>query len=160
MQRFRRCTVVRLIYLFIVLIMLCCVPAFSQQLALADPTVGGLEPNFAIRSTKAVSISESPNYRFWDRENRILFIAVAGLSTADFAATYFNVNNGGKEFNPVTRLLSRSTAGLGFNFAGETVAVIGLSYIFHKTGHHKLERIASIADIGTSAAAISYDRTH
>jgi hypothetical protein len=38
--------------------------------------------------------------------------------------------------------------------------VIGLSYFFHKTGHHKLERLVSVVNIGSSAGAVSYGLAH
>jgi hypothetical protein len=60
----------------------------------------------------------------------------------------------------VTRLFSGSTAGLAVNFTGETVGVIGLSYLFHRTGHHKLERITPMVDFGSSAFAVTYDLNH
>jgi hypothetical protein len=43
------------------------------------------------------------------------------------------------------------------NFAGESVGVVGLSYFLHKTGHHKLERAVSMLNIGSSAAAVTFD---
>jgi hypothetical protein len=43
------------------------------------------------------------------------------------------------------------------NFAGETAGVVALSYFFHKTGHHKLERAVSMLNIGSSAAAVTFD---
>jgi hypothetical protein len=46
------------------------------------------------------------------------------------------------------------------NFAGETAGVIGLSYLFHKTGHHRLERATPMLDIGASAFAVIYDLNH
>jgi len=46
------------------------------------------------------------------------------------------------------------------NFAGETAGVIGLSYFFHKTGHHKMERYISMLNIGSSGAAVTYDLAH
>jgi hypothetical protein len=49
--------------------------------------------------------------------------------------------------NPVVRVFGRSTAGLAINFVGETVGVISFSYFFHKTGHHKLERVVSLIDM-------------
>lgn len=82
------------------------------------------------------------------------------MSAADFAATRSNLQSGGKELNPVTRVFSGSTVGLAANFAGETAAVIGLSYLFHRTGHHKLERITSMLNAGVSAGAVSYDLSH
>jgi len=134
-------------------------PAFSQQLALVNPPPAAIESAVAIRPT-TVTLPQETSHRFWDQENRILFAAVAASSTADFAVTYSNLQNGGRELDPVTRLFSGSTAGLAVNFAGETAGVIGLSYFFHKTGHHKLERIVSMVNVSSSLAAVSYDRTH
>ena len=97
---------------------------------------------------------------FWDRQNRILFAANGAMAAADFAVTRQNLHNGGKELNPMTRVLSGSTPGLAANFAMETGGLIGVSYLFHKTGHHKLERVASYANLGGSAFAVSYGLTH
>ena len=137
-----------------------CVPALSQQLSFRNPPVDAVAAGFAIQPAEAVSAPEIPSHRFWDPENRILFAAVAATSAADFAATYSNLSNGGKELNPVTRLFSGSTAGLAFNFAGEAAGVVGISYLFHKTGHHKLERIVAMVNVGASTAAVSYDLMH
>jgi len=97
-----------------------------------------------------------PAHKFWDRQNRILFVAAAASNAADFAVTRANLQSGGQELNPVVRVFGRSTAGLALNFAGETAGVISLSYFFHKTGHHKLERAVSLVDIGASAGAVGY----
>lgn len=104
---------------------------------------------------------EAPRpHRFWDNENRALFATVAAFSAADFCVTRANLASGGRELNPVTRLLSGSTPGLAVNFSLETAGVIGVSYIFHKTGHHKLERMTSVLNIGASGAAVGYDLSH
>lgn len=60
----------------------------------------------------------------------------------------------------MTRIFSGSTAGLAANFAGETAGVIGLSYYFHNTGHHQLERIVPMLNLGTSSFAVAYDLRH
>ena len=99
-------------------------------------------------------------HRFWDRENRILFATVGALATADFCVTHANLASGGKELNPVTRVLSGSTPRLAANFALETSGIMAISYMFHKTGHHKLERITSFVNIGSSATAVAYDLAH
>lgn len=85
---------------------------------------------------------------------------MAAFSAADFCVTRANLANGGRELNPVTRILSGSTPGLAVNFSLETGSVIGASYLFHKTGHHKLERIVSVANIGGSVAAVAFGLTH
>ena len=108
----------------------------------------------------ANSLPNAHNHRFWDKRNRILFASVAALSAADFAVTRANLQNGGRELNPVTRLFSGSTAGLAVNFAGETAGIVGLSYYLHKTGHHRLERIAPLLNIGASCFAVGFDLGH
>jgi hypothetical protein len=97
---------------------------------------------------------------FFDRQNKVLFAAVAAAATADFFTTRANLANGGVEMNPVARLFSGSTAGLATNFALETCGSIGISYLFHKTGHHTLERMTSYVNISASLGAVAYGQTH
>ncbi len=100
------------------------------------------------------------SHRFWDKQNTVLFAAVAGLNAADFAVTRSNLQSGGKEMNPLVRVFGRSTPGLAMNFVGETAGVMGVSYFFHRTGHHKLERVVSYVNIGGSAGAVGYGLAH
>ena len=97
---------------------------------------------------------------FWDRQNQILFAANGALAASDFFVTRWNLEHSGKEMNPVTRLMSGSTPALAANFALETGGVMGVSYLFHKTGHHKLERITSYVNLGGSAYAVCYGMAH
>lgn len=99
-------------------------------------------------------------HKFWDKQNKFLFIAAAAGNTADFAVTRANLQSGGRELNPMVRPFGRSSAGLALNFAGETAGVISLSYFFHKTGHHKMERAVSIVNIASSSSAVSYGLLH
>lgn len=82
------------------------------------------------------------------------------MATADFFVTRSNLVNGGKELNPVTRIFAGSTPALACNFALEEAGVIGVSYMFHKTGHHKLERMTSLVNISASAGAVAYSASH
>ena len=134
-----------------------CGPALAQQVSFSLLQPASIEPNPMVKSVEPVTLPETPSHRFWDRENTFLFAANAAFSTADFIVTRNNLRNGGQELNPVTRVFSGSTAGLAVNFAGEAVGVVGLSYVFHKTGHHKLERAVSILNIGSSATAVTFD---
>jgi hypothetical protein len=99
-------------------------------------------------------------HKFWDRENKVLFVTAAALNGADFAITRSNLQSGGQELNPVVRIFGRSTPGLAVNFVGETVGVVSLSYFFHKTGHHTLERWVSVVNISSSAGAVGYGLAH
>jgi hypothetical protein len=132
----------------------------SSALAQA-PAFRLLKPT--VESSSLVSSGPTPawsEHKFLDKKNRVLFAAVAALSVADFAVTRANLQSGGKELNPVVRVFGSSTPGLAANFAGETVGIIGCSYLFHKTGHHKLERFTSFVNISVSASAVTYGLTH
>ena len=114
----------------------------------------------AITPVTVIVTSSTEQHKFWDRQNRVLLLAAAALNGADFAVTRANLQSGGQELNPVVRMFGRSTAGLAANFVGETVGVVSMSYFFHKTGHHKLERAVSLVNIGSSVGAVSFGLAH
>jgi hypothetical protein len=146
--------------LLLVFLGLCRPGLAQQQVALALLQPEAMEPAPLATTTQPASIPEASSHKFWDRENSILFAANAAFSAADFVVTRDNLRSGGQELNPVTRLFSGSTPGLAMNFASETAGVVGVSYFLHKTGHHKLERVISMLNIGSSAAAVSFDLAH
>jgi len=106
------------------------------------------------------ALKEATTHQFWDRENRVLFAATGIAATGDFFITHANLASGGRELNPVTRMFTGSTPALASSFALQTTAVIGASYLFHKTGHHRLERLTSVVSITTSSGAVAYGLTH
>lgn len=139
---------------------LCPILHAQAPLATAEPDA----PAPFVEASSAAFVAPSYNlgdrHRFWDKQNTALFLAAAAVNSADFAVTRANLQSGGQELNPVVRVFGRSSAGLAVNFIGETAGVVGVSYFFHKTGHHKLERIVSMANIGTSAGAVTYGLMH
>ena len=122
------------------------------------PGAGGIAP--VILVTTPAPIAKPATHPFWDRKNRTLFAINGTLAGADFFVTRRNLGQNGKELNPVARIFTGSTAGLTANFAMETGGVVGVSYLFHKTGHHKLERMTSYVNLGASAFAVSYGLAH
>jgi len=137
--------------------------AVSQEvsMALLQPALVHPTPAPAVKALPSNPVRLVPEeHKFWDKENTALFATVAAFSAADFAVTRDNLNHGGRELNPLTRPFAGSTAGLAANFAGETAGVIGVSYLFHKTGHHKLERLTPLLNAGVSAFAVTYGLTH
>jgi hypothetical protein len=140
----------------------------QQTLAMIQPeTIGFGASAAAMPAAPAAmfvsmpTLPEAPSHhKFWDVENRALFAMTAAGSAADFAVTYSNLQKGGQELNPVTRIFSGSTAGLAANFVGQTGGVIGLSYFFHQTGHHKMERLTPLLNFGASAVAVGYGLAH
>ncbi len=149
-----------------------CVAAVIFALAALCPSIDAQQVGFNLQpdvvspispviTVQPESFPQSPEHdKFWDRENTLLFAATAAFNTGDFIATRNNLRSGGHELNPITRTFTSSTPLLAVNFAGETAGSVGLSYFFHKTGHHKLERLTSLVSISTSGAAITFDLTH
>lgn len=142
-----------------------CRPAVSQEVsaALLQPAAmqpASMAPSSPVAPVQPATLPEALSHRFWDRENSFLFATSAAFNAADFVITRDNLREGGKELNPVTRVFSGTTAGLAVNFAGETAGVVALSYFFHKTGHHKMERVVSMVNIGSSAGAVAFDLAH
>jgi hypothetical protein len=160
MQSFQSIPKLRTAIVFAVLGL--CLPAGAQQVSfvLLPPPTAGSAPIMATTVQKITLPETTDNHRFWDRDNSFLFATSAAFSAADFVVTRDNLRAGGQELNPVVNVFGHSSAGLAMNFAGETVGVVGLSYFFHKTGHHKLERAVSMLNIGGSAAAVSFGMAH
>ena len=138
-----------------------CPALFSQELALdaPQPAFEAATP-FVQPAPSPIQQQEAGEHRFWDKTNVALFAATASLSAADFTVTHQNLQSGGRELNPIVRVFDRNTTTLALNFVAEDVADIGLSYFFHKTGHHRLERMVSFVNIGMSTGAVTYGLTH
>lgn len=147
-----------LLLLGIIFYLLCCCSSLSVAQGPSSPESKSLiEP----RSFVAVARQDTfASHRFWDKRNLALFSATAALSGADFVVTRENLQSGGRELNPITRIVGKSTPGLAINFGAQTASVIAISYLFHKTGHHKLERITSYVNICGSGSAVIYGLTH
>jgi hypothetical protein len=152
------CNARRLNLLIFLVFIALCRDSFAQELKLANIN---LAPPPLPPSLLRIPDKTSPHlHRFWDAENRILFACVAASGAFDFAVTRANLQSGGQELNPIARIMGASTPGLAFNFTAETAGVIGVSYLLHKSGHHRLERITAIANSNASAAAASYGLIH
>jgi hypothetical protein len=134
--------------------------ALAQQASLEFVSADGFEPALSAPTAQSEALPTEPGHRFWDRQNRLLFSMVAASSMLDFAVTYSNLQNGGRELNPITRLFTGSTPALAVNFVGETAGVVGVSYFFHRTNHHRLERLTPIVNAGASGLAVAYGLTH
>jgi hypothetical protein len=95
-------------------------------------------------------------HRFWDRENRLLFLGVGLSRGLDFASTR---NFRARHRNEI--LLNNATVDNLPRFAGIEVAgtatSIGFSYLMHRTGHHRLERWVSIAHISITGVGVIHN---
>jgi hypothetical protein len=96
-------------------------------------------------------------HRFWDKENDWLFAGVGAARTLDYFSTLNMRRRGDQEILLTNDVVDNHAAFAVIEAAGTGVS-IGVSYLFHRYGHHKLERWTSIVHIGlaTSGAARNY----
>jgi hypothetical protein len=96
-------------------------------------------------------------HHFWDQENDLLFAGVAAARTLDYFST-LNMRRRGRQEIFLTNDAVDNHAGFAFIEAGATGVSVGASYLFHRYGHHKLERWTSIIHIGlaTTGAVRNY----
>lgn len=96
-------------------------------------------------------------HRFWDKENDWLFAGVGAARTFDYFST-LNLRRRGDQEILVTNDLVDNHAAFAVVEAVGTGVSIGASYLFHRYGHHKLERWTSIVHFGlaTSGAVRNY----
>ena len=94
-----------------------------------------------------------PQHRFWDRTNILLFSGVAVFRGLDYASTRNFQARGREEVLLPDDVVNNSAGFAALEVAGAATSV-GISYIFHRTGHHKIERWVSIAHIGVTGFGI------
>jgi len=116
----------------------------SQPEEIAGPTSSGAVA-LGVQSPPA-----APVHAFWDRENLWLFSGIAVTRGMDYASTRNMQARGRKEILLAPEVVNNSAAFASLEAAG-TMTSIGISYIFHRTGHHKLERWMSIGHISVTA---------
>lgn len=92
----------------------------------------------------------APEHRFWDRTNILLFTGVGVMRGLDYASTR-NMQARGREEILLPDDVVNNSAGFAALEAAGTATSIGLSYIFHRAHHHKMERWVSIVHISVTA---------
>jgi len=128
--------------------------AFAQEQNAAPPPAVTPKP----LDTKPLGTKPSTDtHRFWDKENDWLFAGVGASRTLDYFST-LNFRRRGRQEIFLTNDLVDNHAAFAAVEAGATGLSIGMSYIFHHYGHHKLERWTSITHIGlaTTGAVRNY----
>jgi hypothetical protein len=103
--------------------------------------------------TVAVPAAPLPVHRFWDGKNVLLFSGIAMFRGLDYASTRNFQARGREEILLPDDVVNNSAAFAGLEAAGAATSV-GISYIFHRTGHHKLERWVSIGHIGVTGFGV------
>jgi len=124
------------------------IPAVAQQSAMPDST----PPAPIARNSKAIqpSVANPATHAFWDRENILLFSGIAVTRGMDYASTRNFLARGRQEILLPDAVVDNSAGFASLEAAG-TMTSVGVSYLLHRTGHHKLERWMSIGHIGVTA---------
>ncbi|HEV7967782.1 MAG TPA: hypothetical protein VGP19_09440 [Candidatus Acidoferrales bacterium] len=97
----------------------------------------------------AVNPFAPAEHRFWDRENDWLFAGVGAGRALDYASTLNLRRRGIDEVFLTNAIVDNHPLFAGIEVAA-TAASIGVSYIFHRTGHHRLERWTSAIHAGVA----------
>ena len=95
-------------------------------------------------------------HAFWDRTNILLFSGVAVFRGLDYASTRNFQARGRTEILLARDVVNNSVAFAGVEAAG-AVTSVGISYIFHRTGHHRMERWLSIGHISVTAFGVGWN---
>ncbi len=111
---------------------------------------------------RAQVLPDGPSeHHFWDTANKLLFASHGVLEALDFGITHHNLSDGGREMDSMAKALCESgTAGQLVFFGGRMAGVVGISYLLHRTGHHKLERAFPVYASGDSAYGVGYSFAH
>ena len=88
-------------------------------------------------------------HRFWDKQNAWLFAGVAASRALDFHSTGNMRRRGRKEILLTNDAVDNKPAFVAIEAAGVLTSV-GISYLFHRSNHHKLERWVSYLHIGVT----------
>lgn len=94
--------------------------------------------------------AEGGQHRFWDKKNDWLFAGVGASRAFDYFST-LNMRRRGRQEVFLTNEVVDNHVGFAAIEAAATGVSIGASYLFHRYGHHKLERWVSIVHIGAAS---------
>ena len=120
-------------------------PSAPQPAGAAAPA----DQDKTAKPDKPVSPIASGVHRFWDPENDLLFAAVGAGRALDYASTLNLRSRGINEAFLTNSIVDNHALFAGIEVAA-TATSIGVSYLFHRTGHHRLERWTSAIHAGVA----------
>ena len=121
----------------------------SSLAAAQDPA----KPASAKPDPPVIPAAPAREHRFWDRENILLFSGVAIFRGLDYASTQNFMARGRTEALIPDDVVKNKAGFVGLE-AAATMTSVGISYIFHRTGHHRMERWLSIGHISVTGFGV------
>ena len=127
--------------------------AWMAAFLLLLPTLAFCGDLQAPSATRPVPV---PRHRFFDRKNILLFTGIAVFRGLDYASTR-NMQARGRQEVLLPDDVVNNSAGFASLEAAATATSVGISYVFHRTGHHKMERWLSLAHISVTAFGVGWN---
>lgn len=113
------------------------------------------------RGTRQSAVSSQAakgSHPFWDKNNIVLFAGVGAGRALDYASTRHFRDRGVNEWLLSNNIVDNRPLFAGLEVAG-VAASIGVSYLVHRSGHHKLERWVSLVHIGVGVGGPAWNYT-
>ncbi len=106
-------------------------------------------------------LPQPASHKFFDKQNVLLFSENTAAQTAALLAIQSHgdyLESRGRTFDKVEKHFESYGYGWGsaYRYGGGVGLNIFISYMFHATGHHKLERWVPVLAIGHAAASTGY----
>ncbi len=96
----------------------------------------------------AARVAQEPTHAFFDRTNLALFSADTLVRTLDAQSTRMRLEDPCRCYQEDhTPTVSSATAGQYAYSLGISGALVGLAYLAHRTGHHRIERLIPAYDV-------------
>ena len=92
-----------------------------------------------------------PEHKFWDRQQKLALAIHSAVRLADTIKTCRELADGGVE----DWIPTQSCAGIAAWNAGSVGVAVGIGWLFHRYGFHRLERITPWIGTGASAAGLT-----
>jgi hypothetical protein len=123
-------------------------------LALLSSAAAAQQPAATVPDTPAatspVAATTPAPHAFWDRKNALLFSGVGVFRALDYTSTRNMRDRGRQEILLSNWVVDNRPLFISIEGAATGLS-IGLSYLMHRTGHHKVERLISIGHISGAA---------
>lgn len=124
------------------------VDARAPLLAAPDASLDARVPLMVTPATQPQMV---PEHKFWDRQQKLGFAADSALRLADTIKTCRELADGGRE----VWIPTQSCAGIAAWNAGSVGLTLGIGWLFHRYGFHRLERLTPWVGASASAAGLT-----
>lgn len=131
-------------------------PASTQEIAArttpaAFDTIASAPPSPPNALVRAAAPELPVQHKFFDRQQLLALYVHSGVRLADTIKTCRVLAHGGVE----QWIPSQSCAGIAAWQAGSVGLALGIGWLFHKHGNHRLERLTPWVGTGASAAGLT-----